>query len=91
MLHTFIDPREAEALELAGKLLAGITPDDRADTKADWLAAAQRAVDGEADDLIYFMDRAEAYDDFADWSERHDPAGNYSFDDWYRGMVGVAA
>lgn len=91
MLHIAIDPREAEALELAAKLLAGTAPDDRADTKADWLEAAQRAEDGDTADLIYLMDRAEAYDDFADWAERHDPAGNYSFDDWHHGMVGEAA
>lgn len=91
MFHQVINPREAEAMELAGKLLAGETPDDRADTKADWLKAAQEAADGDTADLIYFMDRAEAYDDFEDWRERHDPAGNYSFDDWYHGMVGEAA
>ena len=91
MLHIAINPREAEALELARQLLTGTAPDDRADTKADWLKAAQEAMDGDTADLIYFMDRAEAYDQFEGWRERHDPAGNYSFDDWHHGMVGEAA
>ena len=83
MFHSPIDPRAAEALELARQLLAGTAPDDRADTKADWLEAAQRAADGDTVDLIYFMDRAEAYDQFEDWAEIADPLGHYSFNDWY--------
>jgi len=90
VLHQVISPQEAEALELARQLLTGTAPDDRADSKADWLEAAQRAMDGDTADLIYLMDRAEAFDQFEDWRESHDRNGRYSFDDWHHGLVAEA-
>lgn len=85
MLHSAINLAEAAALEVARALLAGEAPDDRADSKADWLKAAQEAVDGDTADLEYYLERAASYDAFEDWAERHDRAGNYSFDDWFHG------
>ena len=79
------------ALAIAHQILSGTAPDDRADSKADWIKAAQMAVDGDDADLIYYLDRAARYDAFEAWAERHDRDGNYSFDDWFVGMVGVAA
>lgn len=70
---------------IAKDLLAGGPVDDRADSKADWLKAAQYAVDGDTADLEYYIARADAYEEYEAWAERHDRAGNYSFNDWYHG------
>lgn len=75
----------ADAAALARALLAGETPDDRADSKADWIAAAKLALDDDTADLEYLMERAASYDEFEAWAERSDRAGNYSFDDWFHG------
>ena len=54
----------------------------------EWLEAAERALDGDFDDLVYMDDRESHIDAFFDWvSKNPKEREDWDFDDWLAGRI----